>query len=74
MHHVRVVILLLSVLCSLPSCRWQEAKGVIAVADSIDQNENVIYDDTVALTRVICSLDNPAGRILMSNTLGKAYY
>ena len=65
-------ILLLTCVCS--SCRWQEARGVIAVADSIDQNENVIYDDTVALTRVICSLDNPAGRILFSNTLGKAYY
>lgn len=58
----------------MSSCHWQEAREVIAVADSIDQNENVIYDDTVALTRVICSLDNPAGRILMSNTLGKTYY
>lgn len=74
MHHVRVVILLLSVLCSLPSCRWQEAKEIIAVADSIDQNEHVIYDDTVALKRVICSLDNPLSRLLQNNTLGKAYY
>ena len=74
MHRVRVVILLLSVLCSLPSCHWQEAREVIAVADSIDQNEHVIYDDTVALKRVICSLDNPFGRLLHSNTLGKAYY
>ena len=74
MHRVRVVILLLSVLCSLSSCHWQEAKNIIVIADSIDQTEHVIYDDTMALKRVICSLDNPAGRILMSNTLGKAYY
>ena len=74
MHRVRVVILLLSVLYSMSSCHWQEAKNIIVIADSIDQTEHVIYDDTMALKRVICSLDNPAGRILMSNTLGKAYY
>ena len=53
---------------------WQEAKEVIAVADSLDQTEHVIYDDTAALGRTIRSLDNPFGRVLMSNTLGKAYY
>ena len=58
----------------MSSCHWQEAKNIIVIADSIDQTEHVIYDDTMALKRVICSLDNPAGRILMSNTLGKAYY
>lgn len=74
MHRVRVVILLLSILCSLSSCHWQEAKNIIEIADSIDQTEHVIYDDTMALKRVICSLDNPFGRLLHSNTLGKAYY
>jgi tetratricopeptide (TPR) repeat protein len=34
----------------------------------------VIYDDTAALGGVIRQLDNPFGRVLMSNTLGKAYY
>ena len=65
-------ILLLTCVCS--SCRWQEAKNIIVIADSIDQTEHVIYDDTMALKRVICTLDNPAGRIFMSNTLCKAYY
>ena len=74
MRCVRVVILLLSVLCSLSSCCWQEAKNIIAIADSIDQNENVIYDDTMALKKVICVLDNPIGRLFHKNLLGKAYY
>ena len=74
MHRVRVVILLLSVLCSLSSWHWQEAREVIAVADSIDQNEHKIYNDTVALKKVICVLDNPIGRLFHNNLLGKAYY
>ena len=74
MHRVRVVILLLSVLCSLSSCCWQEAKNIIAIADSIDQNEHRIYNDTVALKKVICILDNPIGRLFHNNLLGKAYY
>ena len=61
-------------MCGLSSCGWQEAKEVIAVADSLDQTKHVIYDDTAALGRTIRSLDNPFGRVLMSNTLGKAYY
>ena len=61
-------------MCGLSSCEWQRAKEVIAVADSLDQTEHVIYDDTAALGRTIRSLDNPFGRVLMSNTLGKAYY
>ena len=66
------LILLFACICS--SCHGVEAREIIAVADSLDQNEHVIYDDTVALKRVICSLDNPFGRLLHSNTLGKAYY
>jgi tetratricopeptide (TPR) repeat protein len=58
----------------LSSCTWHEAKGVIAVADSLDQTEHVIYDDTAALGRTIRSLDNPFGRLFQRNTLGKAYY
>lgn len=56
------------------SCGWQEAKEVIAAADSLDQTEHVIYDDTAALGQTIRTLDNPVGRLLMSNTLGKAHY
>ena len=67
-------ICVLGLLCVLSACHWQEAKGVIAMADSIDQNHHVIYDDTAALGQTIRTLDNPFGRLLMSNTLGKAYY
>lgn len=67
---VSVVLLLFFSSCS----SWHEAKEVIAVADSLDQAEHVIYDDTAALGRAIRCLDNPFGRVLMPNTLGKAYY
>ena len=69
-----VNFILLGLVCSFASCGWQEAKEVIVLADSIDQTEHVIYDDTAALGKVIRSLDNPFGRLLMPNTLGKAYY
>ena len=65
---------MLCLLCCFASCRWQDAKEVIAMADSIDQHHHVIYDDTAALGQTIRTLDNPFGRLLMSNTLGKAYY
>ena len=71
---MRTLICVLGMICICTSCRWQEAKEVIAVADSLDQTEHVIYDDTAALGGVIRQLDNPIGRLLMSNTLGKAYY
>ena len=69
-----VVGVLCVVMLGLCSCTWQEAREVIAVADSLDQTEHVIYDDTAALGKAIRCLDNPFGRVLMSNTLGKAYY
>lgn len=71
MYHI-LCVLGLTFLFS--SCGWLEAKEVIITADSLDQTEHVIYDDTAALGRTIRSLDNPFGRVLMSNTLGKAYY
>ena len=61
-------------MCGLSSCHWQEAKEVIATAERMDQTEHVIYDDTAALSKAIRCMDNPFGRVLMSNTLGKAYY
>ena len=64
----------LGMLCVCSSCQWREAQEVIAKADSLDQIEHVIYDDTAALRNVIRCLDNPFSRVLMSNTLGKAYY
>ena len=60
--------------CGMSSCRWHEAETVIALADSIDQTEHVIYDDTVALRKAIQTLNNPLGRTFKRSTLGKAYY
>lgn len=44
------------------------------MADSIDQTQHVIYDDTAALGLTIRQLDNPLGRLFKRSTLGKAYY
>lgn len=66
--------LLCVMMCAFTSCHWQEAKEVIATADSLNQTEHVIYNDTAALSKTIRRLDNPFGRVLMPNTLGKAYY
>ena len=68
------MVCMLGLVSALSACRWHEAKEVITLADSLDLTEHVIYDDTAALGRTIRCLDNPFGRVLMSNTLGKAYY
>lgn len=72
-HACRMLCVLL-VLCGLASCRWHDAREVVALADSIDQNYHVIYDDTVALHSVIQALNNPLGRTFQRTTLGKAFY
>ena len=72
---IRIISFCLLQVWLYSSCtNWQEAKNVISTADSINQTEHVIYDDTMALSKVIHCLDNPFGRMLMSSTLGKAYY
>lgn len=72
---IRIILFCLLQVWLYSSCtNWQEAKNVISTADSINQTEHVIYDDTMALSKVIHCLDNPFGRMLMSSTLGKAYY
>ena len=68
------IISLLSLVLGCASCQWHEAEAVIAMADSIDQTQHVIYDDTAALGLVIRQLDNPMGRVFKHSTLGKAYY
>lgn len=74
-QRVLVLFVFIVLLLCFSSCSsWHEAKVVIAMADSLDQAEHVIYDDTAALGKAIRCLDNPFGRVLMSNTLGKAYY
>lgn len=69
-----VVGVLCAVMCGGSSCGWKDAQEVIATAERMDKTEHVVYDDTVALGHTIRTLDNPFGRLLMSNTLGKAYY
>ena len=67
-------LLSLLVVALLSSCQWHEADAVVAMADSIDQNHHVIYDDTVALRKAIHTLNNPLGRTFRRSTLGKAFY
>ena len=71
---VCVLGLVCGAMCGLSSCGWQRAKEVIAVADSLDRAEHVVYDDTAAIAGVIRTLDNPVGWLFCRNTLGKAYY
>ena len=71
MRNICLVIILISL---LSSCHWQEAKQVIGLADSLDQNEHILYDDTAALQQAIHTLDNPFGHLFAHNELGKAHY
>ena len=77
MQSVRLVtyLLLCLLLVSCDYCtRYQEAHATIAIADSLDQNEHTLFDDTAALQQVIRTLDNPFGRLFAHNQLGKAHY
>ena len=67
-------VCMLGLACAISSCMWQEADAVVAMADSIDQTQHVIYDDTVALRKTIHTLNNPLGRTFKRSTLGKAFY
>ena len=77
MQSVRLVtyLLLCLLLVSCDYCtRYQEAHATIAIADSLDQNEHTLFDDTAALQQTIRTLDNPFGRLFAHNQLGKAHY
>ena len=69
-----VVGVLCVVMCGGSSCGWKDAKEVIATAERMDKTEHVVYDDTAAIAGVIRKLDNPLGKLIHKNTLGKAYY
>ena len=71
MRNICLFIVLISL---LTSCHWQEAKQVVCLSDSLDQNEHVLYDDTIVLLQAIHALDNPFGRLFLHNQLGKAHY
>lgn len=71
----QIYLLLIPLIWFCTSCtQWQRAEAVIAMADSLDVTQHVIYDDTVALRQTIHALNNPLGRTLKRNTLAKAYY
>ena len=69
-----VVGVLCVVMCGGSSCGWKDAQEVIATAERMDKTEHVVYDDTAAIAGVIRKLDNPLGKLIHKNTLGKAYY
>ena len=71
---MRNICLFIVLIRLLSSCHWQEAKQVVCLADSLDQNEHVLYDDTIVLLQAIHALDNPFGRLFLHNQLGKAHY
>lgn len=68
------IICVLGIVCTLASCQWHKANQVIAMADSLDVTQHVIYDDTVALRKAIYALNDPVGRTFKRSTLAKAYY
>lgn len=71
----QIYLLFIPLIWFCTSCtQWQRAEAVIAIADSLDVTQHVIYDDTVALRQTIHALNNPLGRTLKRNTLAKAYY
>ena len=72
MRKLKIIYLLLPLIFC--SCGWKDAKEVIATAERMDKTEHVVYDDTAAIAGVIRTLDNPLGKLIHKNTLGKAYY
>lgn len=73
--HIYYTLFFILALTMFSSCStWHEAKTVIVEADSLDQNEHILYSDTTALRQAITTWDNPMGRLLYANQLGKAYY
>ena len=72
-HFICLLLCLFMVSCGYRT-RYQEAHTTIAIADSLDQTEHTLYDDTAALQQVIRTLDNPFGRLFAHNQLGKAHY
>ena len=73
-RHLTYLLLCLFLVSCGYSNRYQEAKNVIAIADSLDQNEHQLYNDTVTLLQAIRTLDTPFGRLFAHNQLGKAHY
>lgn len=75
-HSIRfnIIIFCLCTLLFSACTSFRDAKQVIVLADSLDQNEHLLYTDTASLNQVIHTLDNPLGKLFARNTLGKAHY
>ena len=73
-RHLTYLLLCLFLVSCGYTTRYQDAQQTIAIADSLDQNEHLLYDDTAALQQVIRTLNNPFGRLFAHNQLGKAHY
>ena len=68
-----IILVLFALVCS--SCTsFHNATSIIALADSLDQTEHILYSDTLALQQVLSTLDNPFGKLFHSNSLAKAHY
>ena len=68
------MLLITLLVMSCTSCaRWREVKGVVAAAERL-LGEGEIMQDTAVLTEVINTLDNPVGRVIAKDELAEAYY
>ena len=68
------IILVLFALVCLSCTSFHNATSIIALADSLDQTEHILYSDTLALQQVLSTLDNPFGKLFHRNSLAKAHY
>ena len=74
LRHIGKMLLITLLVMSCTSCaRWREAKGVVAEAERL-LGEGEIMQDTAVLTEVINTLDNPVGRVIAKDELAEAYY
>lgn len=74
LRHIGKILLVALLVMSCTSCaRWREAKGVVAEAERL-LGEGEIMQDTAVLTEVINTLDNPVGRVIAKDELAEAYY
>lgn len=74
LRHLSYLFLCLLLVSCGYTTRCQEAQTTIAIADSLDQNEHLLYPDTAALQQAIRTLNNPFGSLFAHNQLGKAHY
>ena len=73
-RHLTLLLLCLLLASCGYTTRYQETQTTIAIADSLDQNEHLLYPDTAALQQAIRTLDTPFGKLFAHNQLGKAHY